>query len=354
MSNTFCRFLSNGLSLTRIRSDNIIAKPCCWYQGGVEFTTADKVIPMFENLENWPKGCAVCQQQENSGFHSFRQASFDIVEDVPHNKPVALDFNVDYNCNAACVTCNPSWSSTWYKQYAQNSIAIHEINFKITDDINNLIDNIDYSEVRRIKFFGGEPLLGDTHLRALEKIPDPSLVSIWYTTNGSIQLNDKLLKTWEKFKLVFVELSIDGIEEQFNYIRWPLTWNKISNNMFSMRNQVPNNVLFRVNHTLNPFNIYYYDRLENWFKENFNANKCGDPVEINIHPAWGDWGLTRTPASLREQVYKKYGDSSLSNLLKDSQQQSCNTIQQFISTWEPIRKNNWKTIFPEIVPFFNF
>jgi sulfatase maturation enzyme AslB (radical SAM superfamily) len=332
--------------------DTIVAKPCCWYQEGVAFTSADKARSEFENFTTWPRGCSTCQQQESAGFHSFRQASFDIVEDVPHNKTVALDINVDYNCNAACVICNPDWSSTWHKQYTQNVIPVKQIDFKVTDYITDLIDNIDYSEVRRIKFFGGEPLLGDTHLRALDKIPDPSLVSIWYTTNGSIQLNDTILKTWEKFKLVFVEISIDGIEQQFDYLRWPLTWNKITRNMFSMRDQVPNNVLFRVNHTLNPFNIYYYDRLDNWFKENFNSNKCGDPLEINIHPAWGDWALARTPAALRGKVYEKYGDSAISNLLKGLPQHPHDSILKFIDKWEPIRKNNWESVFPEIVDFF--
>jgi hypothetical protein len=89
-----------------------------------------------------------------------------------------------------------------------------------------------------------------------------------------------------------------------------------------------------------------------WFKENFNSNKCGDPLEINIHPAWGDWSLTRTPASLRSKIYDKYGDSAIVNLLKGLPQHPHDSILKFIDKWEPIRKNNWEMAFPEIVDFF--
>lgn len=354
MSNSFCRFLSNGLSITRNSADKFIVRPCCWHQSNVELGTIDNYKSEFNQIQDWTPGCVTCQRQEISGLKSFRQASFDIVNDVPHDKPIELDLSVDNNCNAACVMCGTGSSSTWHKQYTKNLIPIENINYSVNDRVIKLIDNIDYSEVKRIRFFGGEPLLGNTHLIALEKIPDPSKVTVWYTTNASIHVNDDILRMWEKFDMIYIALSIDAIGKQFDYIRWPLTWDKIANNVELMKSAVPNNVLFRINHTLNPFNIYYYDRLENWINEHFQTNKCGDLVEINMHPAWGNWSLAKTPEKLRQKIYKKYGDVPLSNLLKVMPQESPASIKQFIDQWEPIRKNNWKNIFPEIVTDFDF
>jgi sulfatase maturation enzyme AslB (radical SAM superfamily) len=265
---------------------------------------------------------------------------------------MALDINLDMTCNAACVTCGPQSSSTWSKHLSNNSIIHIKTNFDYQPSLDLILNKIDLSNLRRVKFFGGEPLHTDSHLQVLKKIPYPEQVDIWYTTNASIFPTQEVLDVWSKFKLVFIEASIDGIADQFEYIRWPLLWNKVRDNLLELRAVGPVNLLFRINHTINPFNIYYYDRLEQWVNTEFSTNRLGDPTEINIHPCWGDWGLDRTPSTLREEIYKKYQDYSMSRLLKNSKQQNYDTILKFTDIWDPIRKNSWQATFPEIVKYF--
>lgn len=346
MANKFCRFLSNGYSL-QLQQTDLLVKPCCWYKGNIPF--GQEIT--FNKISDWTPECDICYQQEQSGQNSFRQASFDIISDVDHTSPVALDINIDMTCNAACVICGPDSSSTWSTHMTNNKVVHIQANYDYQSELDKIL-KLDLSQLRRIKFFGGEPLLTNTHIQILEKITNPEQVDVWYTTNASILPDTRVLDLWTKFKLVYVEASIDGIAEQFDYIRWPLLWNKVEDNLLTLRKTAPVNVLFRINHTLNPFNIYYYDRLEQWVNNEFSTNRPGDLTEINIHPCWGDWALDRTPLALREEIHKKYPDHYVSNIFKNAKVLSTDTILKFTDKWDPIRKNDWHETFPEIVKFF--
>ena len=347
MSNKFCRFLSNGCSINL--NESLLAKPCCWYKGEVPLT-ADRAE--FNAITNWTPACQICHQQEQAGHQSFRQSSFDILPESDDLAVMALDINIDFNCNAACVICDEQYSSLWHKQLTKHKVIHIAPDYNPQLQLDHILANIDLSKLRRIKFFGGEPLLTDTHVQILKNIPNPKQVDIWYTTNASIVPATDVLDIWSKFKLVYFEASIDGIDEQFNYIRWPLQWNKIERNLLTLKEIAPVNVLFRINHTLNPVNVYYYDRLETWVANTFSENRLGDPTEINIHPCWGVWALDKTPSELRNAVQIKYPNHDISRLLAQYDLQPYDSIIDFTQQWDSIRKNNWKTAFPEIVRYF--
>ncbi len=347
--------MSNGYSVRLGQNSKLEVTPCCWYSGDsvpLDQNIKSNTEIKFNSISNWTPGCQVCQQQELAGANSFRQSSFDIIADIDNNLPVALDINIDLTCNAACITCGPHASSTWSKQMTNQKMIHINPDLDYTTQLAQLINTLDLSSVRRIKFFGGEPLLTNTHITILNNIPDPSKVDIWYTTNASIMPDATVLDIWSKFNLVFFEASIDGIGNQFNYIRWPLPWELIEKNLLQLREISPANTLFRINHTLNPFNIYYYDRLEEWTNKHFATNRLGDLTEINIHPCWGDWALNRTPIELRKEIYQKYNNHAVSKLLSEQGNEPVDSIIQFTQTWDIIRKNNWKEIFPEIVNYF--
>ena len=353
MSNQFCRFLSNGYSFSS-PNNSLIVKPCCWYRGGIIFDeNFEKNKHDQAQINKWTPGCSVCQTQESAGQKSFRQSSFDIIPEVNSTAPIALDINLDMTCNAACVICGPEVSTFWEKQYNKNKI--FTINQQSNHDsyLSTILNNVDFTNVKRVKFFGGEPLLTDTHIKILEKISNPSECDVWYTTNASIVPKESILNIWKKFKLIYFEASIDGIGERFDYIRWPLSWTKIEQNLLNLRAIAPVNLLFRINHTLNPFNAYYYEEIENWVQQKLDTNRLGDKTEINIHPCWGTWDLKKTPMSLREEIYKKYPNHLISKIILSHSVESYQSVLNFTNQWDPIRKNNWKQTFPDIVKYFS-
>jgi sulfatase maturation enzyme AslB (radical SAM superfamily) len=348
MSNKFCRFLSNGWSIAQYKQGTIV-KPCCWYKDNTPLTGPASLNHLHQ-VDSWTPACGLCEQQEKSGIQSFRQSSFDIIPETDNGKPVAIDISLDFECNAACIICNPGESTLWQKEFNKKQIIYNIAPVVTSNAVDTILNDLDLSAVRRIKFFGGEPLFTDLHCKVLNKIPDPSQVEVWYTTNGSIYPKPKVLELWSRFKLIFFEASIDAIGEQFNYIRWPLVWEKVENNLLRLVKEAPTNVLFRINHTLNPFNVFYYNRLQEWVDKKFATNRLGDVTEINVHPCWGDWDLAKTPLMLRNQIDQ---NSIVGRLLSNTPHNTdINSIKTFINTWEERRQNSWKESFPEIVEYF--
>jgi hypothetical protein len=349
MSNKFCRFLSNGCSL-ELRDSQIYAKPCCWFLDAVPFK-GPETLKTLHTIDSWIPGCGVCKQQEQSGMFSFRQASFQIAPDLPDGNITTLDINLDFECNAACIICDVKSSTLWGKELKRFNIEHTPTDSTGKDRIDDILSSLDLSHVTRVKFFGGEPLFNELHVNILEYFSNPSNIEIWYTTNASIYPSQKVLDMWAKFKLVYFEASLDGIGEQFNYIRWPLKWDRVEKNLLRLKAEAPVNLLFRINHTLNPFNVFYYDRMVDWIDKHFATNRLGDKTEINIHPCWGIWDLSKTPMSLRNDMDP---NSPAFNLLQNTQvTMDLSSISNFIKQWEPRRKNNWKETFPEIVKYFN-
>jgi sulfatase maturation enzyme AslB (radical SAM superfamily) len=280
-----------------------------------------------------------------------------VPDDETSTDPVAVDINFDNECNAACIICNSHSSSLWEKEQAKlrnKKITINRDNDFIINSINQLVDTVSLKKLKYVKFFGGEPLFTDTHLAFIKHIPHPENVTLHYTTNGSIYPSEQTLLEWKKFKTIIFAASLDGIEEQFDYVRWPLPWSKVSKNLIRLKeNKDIWNLMFRVEFTANVLNTYYYDRLETWVKSNLNTNAFGDPTEINIHPCWGPWDLNNMPMYIRSAVLKKYSTDHaiyklVANLPLAPTLSESEPWKDFINTWDSRRNNSWKTAFPDL------
>ena len=57
-------------------------------------------------------------------------------------------------------------------------------NFKLDPDSLH----VDWKSVEWLHFNGGEPLFTDVHIDIIQRIPDPSLVTVYYNTNGTIRV----------------------------------------------------------------------------------------------------------------------------------------------------------------------
>lgn len=313
-------------------------RPCCWYKGP-DLRTFD-----VTEKEEWLPGCHVCKEQEQAGHHSYRQSSFEIIAE----ERTYLDVAIDYECNAACVICGPELSTTWEKLVTNKKVLEIKTNLNFDSELFEILATQDLDSCQRIKFSGGEPFLTKTYRHVLDRVSRPEEVTVWFTTNGSVELDNETFEYLSKFKNVFYEASIDGIDSQFNYLRWPLLWDKVSNNLIKLRENAPGNFLFRIGHTVNPFNVFYYDRLEQWVENNLKTNREGDATDINIHPCWGTWALGRTPDKLRAVIKNE----EINQLLKTQSNLDITPLKEFVNKWDPIRKTNWKATFPEIIDYF--
>jgi len=361
MPNQFCRYLSNGYSFNLTQDKSVVVGPCCFYKNKIKVDSRllKNRQTAFESITGWTDNCRCCKVLEDAGQMSLRQSGPDwIAADETSLDPVSIDIHLDNECNAACVICNESSSTLWHKEKSKLNNTIIKINKDdnlVNDVIDQIINTVSLTKLKYVKFFGGEPLFTDTHLKFIQRIPCPEQVTLHYTTNGSIYPNDEVIKAWKKFKTIIFAASLDGIEEQFDYVRWPLPWNKVSKNLIRLReNKDIWNMIFRVEFTANFLNAYYFDRLEDWIKHNLDTNLSGDKTEINIHHCFGEtWNLENMPQSIRQLILNKYPTNHIIHQLiaNLTHQTSLDRWQHFVKTWEQRRNNQWQQAFPDLVQY---
>jgi hypothetical protein len=367
MNEKFCKFFKNGLVFNN-NNHNFTISPCCYFAGQNQLESIGLVREQFTEYKNsWlsadvNKTCTICINQERSGIHSYRQAANDIIK-TNTDSLIMLTVAVNKKCNLACPTCGPEASSFWYQENIRNNvnqsteiIKLHQEDREniITKNFLFLLENQDLSSLEYIKFGGGEPLMNDTHLRILKLIPDPKNVVIQYTSNFSIMPSAETFKIWKEFKLIKWVASVDGVNEQFEFLRWPYKWDKFKQFKDKAVATVPPNVMFGIEHTLNPLNIFYYDKIEDWISKEFPTNRVGDPLDVNLHYAEGILGLNKIPIKLKKIVNDKYGPTHKISLLLNQLSNESN-ITEFVTYLDTInswRNTNWRKIFLEVEQYF--
>ena len=100
-------------------------------------------------------------------------------------------------------------------------------------------------------------------------------ITVKFQTNGTQPINEKYFDIIERFHLVKLNISLDGIQDRFEYLRWPANWNQVVDNMFKLRSTLPVNVMFYIEQTISIFNLYYLDELQAWMQRNFHSNRLG-------------------------------------------------------------------------------
>lgn len=366
MNQNFCKFFKNGLVYNN-NSVEFTVSPCCYYN------KIDTINPNYDlntqlkkNRDSWESDdvslhCKICIDHENSGLFSYRQAANNLIPEVTDNI-VFLTVAVNKKCNLACPMCDSNSSSYWYQEnirnkipQSQNIIQLHADDREgiITDRFINLLTSINLSHLRYLKFGGGEPLMNNTHLEILKLIPNPENVEVQYTSNFSIMPTEDIFSVWSNFKLIKWAASLDGIEESFEFLRWPYKWEKFLYFKEKAFATVPTNVMFAVEHTLTPLNIFYFDKFEEWFNEHFFENRLGDKSDFNMHIAFGKLGLEQTPITLREEIYKKYGnDHRISNLVRQTPITPAQNMIEYLDKLDTFRNTNWRKVFDKVEQFY--
>lgn len=373
MDKKFCNFLGNGLFISN-RSSDLKISPCCFYQSPTIIKDIHNSIKNLDNQINlllktssnqnhYHSACDICVQQEKSNIPSYRQSSF-AYQSYTDNKIVALTIDIDRKCNLACASCNENDSSLWFKEKQKFNVpmkeSIHQMHQNNTDEkLRQIIDavcKLDLSTVEWIKFGGGEPLLSNTHvyfLNELKKQVDVSNIILNYTSNYSIVPNQSTFDLWKQFKKIELSGSIDGVYDQFHFLRWPFKFDKLVKNLQMLYEQCPTNVEFKIEHTVNPLNIFYYDDLQKFVFDNFRTNSAGNFTTINIHPCWGDLGLSHVHPSVIEMTKKKLGDDHKVIKLAEQSINHTKLNVSYLDMLDNMRGTNWRKLFCDVEKYYD-
>lgn len=227
----------------------------------------------------WPNGCERCQLEEYNNIKSKRQLDYERWKEnydtynLDSNQLLTVSMAFGNICNLKCITCNPGASSLWKKEYKDiYNIEIQSIESHRKDLINN-ITNIAPALIH-MDIHGGEPFLSgiEEHKNLLDHYIQTNVsknISIHYTTNGTIW-PQQWIEYWRHFREIDLQISIDGIHNRYEYIRFPGKWNTLVENIEKYQQYQKENSNFRISisHTVSAYNIYYLDEFFTWCYNN--------------------------------------------------------------------------------------
>lgn len=368
--NLYCPMIHGGLNINLKNSNGQIGfNQCCLSTTNLEIDNTleniwnnQKLISIRElNKTNvWNKDCWECQRLESAGQHSFRSAMIDkfgVKENL--SGPQRIDLLFDLSCNLACRICGPHSSTFWQKHLKENDISFGNFPTKSKmDDIVKVLRSLDLSNLEMVQYCGGETLMGNTYWETskilAELIPDSKeKLTLGFQTNGTQVVDDKYYELIEKFHLVKFLISLDGVDERFNYLRWPADWNQVTDNILQMREKLPVNVMFIVQETACNLNLFYHDEVSNWVDANFNSNRLGDITDYSKQ-------LVKHNAldvnNITQEYYNAIKSKGLVPLLSPDWQENPMKIETMIKNverFDKIRNQDWRKTFPEVAEFYS-
>lgn len=246
MSTTnYCHLPFRGMQI----ASNGSLKPCCLYKPHL---SPDYKSTSIENFDTWwtqdltslrktvsdndiDPGCSACYT------HPLRQVTNKIFSIKPKHQvadtPEWIEINFGNYCNLKCIMCHPYNSSQIEQEYKSN-VAIYNknnVNYSVDTKSNKWWeDPVTFQRVIdmcknavNIHFSGGEPMIGPMH-KLLDALPENCSVSM----NTSLtKLSNRILTSLKRFSNCKIQVSLDGVEQHHEYIRWGSDWKIIEYNI---------------------------------------------------------------------------------------------------------------------------
>lgn len=305
--------------------------------GNIQDNTIDQIVLGSENISRQSNivnqtpvpSCQTCYDLERGkkGFDIISDRIFYIRElkQVPITtyQPGNFDLQtVDARwsnlCNFACVYCGPEFSSKW-----ADELKIHSNT--PTDDQRENFKQYVYQHVpnlRHVYLAGGEPLLMKENLELLQKL-NPE-VQLRINTNLS-KVDTRVFEEVCKFKNVHWTVSVETIEDEFEYIRYGGKWTDFLDNL-KIISKLDHKITFNMLHFLLNYNsifdcVDYFKRL-GFHNNSFVIGALSYPLYLNVR---------HLPESVLQLIKRKLEikiNEAPGYLLEDSYRNMLHYIQQ--------------------------
>jgi sulfatase maturation enzyme AslB (radical SAM superfamily) len=150
----------------------------------------------------------------------------------------------------------------------------------LEDLYNQTLPHLKYT--KKIYFAGGEPLIQWEHWKILDKLLEQNNtdISLVYNTNFSTMKykNKNVVDYWKQFKNIKLLLSIDGMEKGGDWWRHGNSWEKLQNNIETVKTECPH-ISLGVTCTVGWANLYTAMDLIDYCSDTHLIN----PEDININ-----------------------------------------------------------------------
>ena len=249
--------------------------------------------------------CSACWNEEAAGRASRRTINNELFADmtITGTSPKMVDLKPGNTCNLACRTCWPEVSSKWYRDYWELEAHQHEPDYKkylaswgrirssyepentrLWADLGKWLADVEYYDI-----YGAEPMLLGNVFDILQQAVDAGIAptqSLHINTNATIW-NQRYIDTLTHFKYVGLDLSIDGLNDHYDYIRYGETWSTIERNLDLYQDLVRghSNIKMHVCVTVCVFNILYLREIQQYFEQRGMVaffNMVHHPQHLNV------------------------------------------------------------------------
>lgn len=328
-----------------------------------------------------PTICQRCWHEEDNHKRSLRQRLFDPIDGTSDfavlnrpniseqlrsriatqeylKGPEILTIKNGNICNARCRTCHPGDSSRWIGD-AKKLANITGTTIYATDQREVNWSDAQLAEIlaisrnlKRLELFGGEPMYNKkVHALLLDivKSGDSSHITLYVNTNGSVDIVEKL-PFIKEFQQVEIGVSIDGVDQQFDYIRNGLDYRVIEKNISRWQEFFhKSGIVYSIDaiSTVEILNVYYLPELKDRITKILPLapfwNLLVDPAYLFIK---------NMPDRVKEHVIHKLQDdaefSDLINVIK--QPWDSREWQRFLEMTkllDGVRGESFDSTFPE-------
>ena len=334
-----------------------------------------------------PDVCVKCKRYEDQGFKSYRQMENehpnidDILGSADHfiktgkikfeKRFIYLKLKIFGNyCNLKCFMCHPHNSSSrqtelismskkydydFLKRWGQPKTKVSiEKTLQYTEVIEEVIKMSPYIE--SLEIIGGEPLMMKNHYDLLDRLVETDHakdIKLKYVTNLTKLKhgNRNFLHYIQKFKDSNFNISIDGIYERGEWLRYGLAFDEFIDNLNSLRDET-NNISLAF--TASNLSILYATEMYDYFT--FEQRMRIKYMDRNIVTEPQMLDPRHLPDNLKQRLINEFENhvhahkfKGLVELLKNPRDESLFDLgMKYIKTVNDFRKTNVGELFPEL------
>jgi organic radical activating enzyme len=292
--NLYCALAKHGLGI----NNQGYLTPCCqWYARDADlpelsWQETDRYITevrhqiVSELADGTPhRGCRHCWHEESLGYKSMRlDWNPRIAEQVDleelgskHNHVLDIELCLGNFCNLRCMMCGPFASSQWEVIYKKNQDQAKTW-WTLPEQKAAWWEQPGFIEwltpsletCLRVNLTGGEPLLIPQTEAIIDKIIElgrADEINLQISSNLT-KVSDSILSKLSRFKTVHISVSLEGVGDKNDYVRYPAKWSDIVDNIQRVRQQGSSGIRIGVNHTFQHASAYSFAELAEWCWQN--------------------------------------------------------------------------------------
>lgn len=308
----------------------------------------------------WPRGCERCRIEEENNIPSKRQLDYDRWQQ--HYQQYSLDTGswltasiaFGNTCNLKCITCGPYSSSKWQQEYQKiHNVNIGHVKFYRSDFVEKFIEQA--PGVIHLDIPGGEPFLSGVQEQKLLlnhyiTTGQSKNISLHYTTNATLFPDQEWWNIWKHFKNVDIQLSIDGVGNRYEYIRYPAKWSDVVENTERYLEKYQGNIQLSVSHTVSAYNIYNLDEFFTWCYNQQLPRPWTSRVHNPVYMRPTVWPIHVRNIIANHLLLSQYDDVKVWGQLMQNSDDSnyFETFKTKLAQHDQYRSLNFKNTFPEL------